>query len=307
MDASGGEGAMPAPVPPARRSPGGRLLRSRIGGVLRWLLPLVVVGVSRLMFRTCRFEFVGKEHEDRFVGRGGQIIFAGLHEGMMLLPYHFRDRRDGVVMVSRSRDGDVIAHTIERFGLRPVRGSSGRAGREALGEMIAALQGRAVSAGIIVDGPKGPPLIAKSGAIVLAAATGLPVVPGTWWARPLLRAGSWDRTLVPLPFSRIVFAFEEPLFVRVDASEAEIESLRRELTRRLLAARARAQMACGVDRHAAEPTASVDLPSFRSRRHGAKLRQQEEVVGHLQKAAADERPADGGVAEHGAGEERGHG
>src|SRR5215510_588327 len=142
MDASGGEGAMPAPVPPARRSPGGRLLRSRIGGVLRWLLPLVVVGVSRLMFRTCRFEFVGKEHEDRFVGRGGQIIFAGLHEGMMLLPYHFRDRRDG----------DVIAHTIERFGLRPVRGSSGRAGREALGEMIAALQGRAVSAGIIVDG-----------------------------------------------------------------------------------------------------------------------------------------------------------
>ena len=190
--------------------------------------------LSRILARTCRFEFLGKEHEDRIVLAGGQIIFAGLHESMMLLPYHFRDRPGGLVMVSRSRDGDVIADTIERFGLCAVRGSSGRDGDEALRAMIDGLRARPVSAGIIVDGPRGPALVAKSGAVVLARETGLPIVPGTWWARPVLRVGSWDRTLVPLPFSRVVFTFEEPIIVRADATEADIFAHRQELTRRLL-------------------------------------------------------------------------
>jgi len=227
------------------RSPGGRLLRSRVGGLLRWLLPRTVAVLSYVVFRTCRITFVGREHEDQFVRHGKPIIFAGLHEGMMLLPYHFRDRRGGVVMVSRSRDGDVIAGTIERFGLRAVRGSSGRGGGDALRAMIDALLEHGVSAGIIVDGPKGPALTAKSGVILLARETGLPIVPGTWWTRPLLRARSWDRTIVPLPFSRIVFAYEPPLAVPPNADDLEMERLRRELDRRLLVAREAVQAACG--------------------------------------------------------------
>jgi lysophospholipid acyltransferase (LPLAT)-like uncharacterized protein len=212
--------------------------------VLRWVLPRLVAVLSYAIFRTCRVRFVDKHHEDRFVGAGRQIIFAGLHEGMLLLPYHFRDRTGGVVMVSRSRDGDIIADTVERFGMRAVRGSSGRGGRDALDAMVDALRHDNVSAGVIVDGPRGPALEAKSGALVLARATGLPVVPGTWWARPLVRVRSWDRTIVPLPFSRIVFAFAPPLFVAGDASEAALEAARSELTTRLAAARAKAQAAC---------------------------------------------------------------
>jgi hypothetical protein len=78
---------------------------------------------------------VGKEYEDRFVAHGHQIIYAGWHEGIMMLPYHFRDRTGGLVMVSASRDGDLIADTIERFGLRAVRGSSGHDGADALAAM----------------------------------------------------------------------------------------------------------------------------------------------------------------------------
>jgi hypothetical protein len=79
---------------------------------------------------------------------------------------------------------------------------------------------------------------------VLARATGLPVVPGTWWARPLVRVQSWDRTIVPLPFSRIVFAFAPPLFVEPAATDAALEEARVDLTRRLGEARAEAQAAC---------------------------------------------------------------
>ena len=112
--------------------------------------------------------------------------------------------------------------------------------------MIAALRTSPVSAGIIVDGPRGPALEAKVGALVIARETGLPVVPDTWWSNRLLRVKSWDRTIVPLPFARIVFAFEEAICVPADATDADLETHRAELTRRLLAARARAQAACGV-------------------------------------------------------------
>lgn len=218
-------------------------MRGRLNGILRYLLPRLVQLVSYLIFRTSRIRFVDRELEDRCLENGGHIIFAGLHEAMMMLPYHFRDRTAGVVMVSGSRDGDIIADTVDRFGMRAVRGSSRRGGRQALDLMIDALRAGDVSAGVIVDGPRGPARIAKSGAVMMARATGLPIVPGTWWARPLVRVNSWDRTIVPLPFSRIAFAFAEPLYVPADADPAAIEAARDELTRRLEQARAKAQAA----------------------------------------------------------------
>ena len=106
------------------------MLRSRSGPWLVWILPRPVSFLSRALFRTCRITFIGKQHEDRFIGNGGAIVFAGLHEGMMLLPFHFRDRPGGVVMVSASRDGDIIAGTIERFGLGPCEArAAGTGGR----------------------------------------------------------------------------------------------------------------------------------------------------------------------------------
>ena len=218
-------------------------MRGRLNGVLRYLLPRLVQLVSYVIFRTSRIRFVDREFEDRCLAGGGHIIFAGLHEGMMMLPYHFRDRAGGVVMVSSSRDGDIIADTVERFGMRAVRGSSRHGGRHALDLMIDAVRGGNVSAGVIVDGPRGPARVAKSGAVLLARATALPIVPGTWWARPLVRVGSWDRTIVPLPFSRIAFAFAEPLFVPPDADADAVEAARQELTRRLDVARVKAQAA----------------------------------------------------------------
>jgi len=90
---------------------------------LVWLVPKIFFWLSHLLFRSCRLRFVGKEHEDVYLRDGKPICFAGFHQGMIYLPMHFRDR-DGVVMESASRDGDLIAHTMARFGLRSARGSS---------------------------------------------------------------------------------------------------------------------------------------------------------------------------------------
>jgi lysophospholipid acyltransferase (LPLAT)-like uncharacterized protein len=212
--------------------------------ILAWSIPKLFFAFSHLLFRSCRMTYIGKEHEDQFLRRGEPIIFAGFHQGMLYLPFHFRDR-DGVVMVSASRDGDLIAHTMAIFGLRSARGSSRHGGEEALQAMIAEVNRSRCSAGVIVDGPRGPAGVAKRGVILLARDTGLPIVPGNWWARPHIEFGSWDRTIVPLPFARMVFAFEPAMHVPPDADEATVEALRIELTARLERAREIARAACG--------------------------------------------------------------
>lgn len=221
-----------------------RKRRSLARRALRWTVPRLFFVGSYALFGSCRMIYVGKEHEDRFLDRGEPILYAGFHQGLLYMPYHFRDR-DGVIMVSASRDGDLIADTMARFGLRAARGSSTRGGQAALAAMIEEITRTRCSAGIIVDGPKGPPGIAKMGAITLARATGLPIVPGTWWARRRVQFRSWDETIAPLPFTRMAFAFEEALMVPPDTPTGEMERLRAELTRRLLRTLDLAQAACG--------------------------------------------------------------
>lgn len=211
--------------------------------LVAWAIPVFFYAGSQLLFRSCRVRFVGKEHEDQFLRRGEPICFAGFHQGLLYLPFHFRDR-DGVVMVSASRDGDVIAGTMARFGLRSARGSSHHGGEDALHAMIAEVNRSRCSAGMIVDGPRGPEGIAKRGVIELARETGLPIVPGNWWATPKVQFKSWDRAIVPWPFARMVVAFEEAMVVPPDASEAEMEAMRVELTARLERARTAARAAC---------------------------------------------------------------
>jgi len=87
--------------------------------------------------------------------------------------------------------------------------------------------------------------------VALARATGLPIVAAAWWSTRHLTFGSWDRTILPLPFSRIVFVHAEPLFVRADAAADEMETARRELARRLEDARRTAQERCARRREVA--------------------------------------------------------
>jgi lysophospholipid acyltransferase (LPLAT)-like uncharacterized protein len=213
--------------------------------VLAWAVPKAFFYLSHALFRSCRIRYIGKEHEDVFLRERRPICFAGFHQGMIYLPFHFRDR-DGVVMVSASRDGDLIAHTMARFGLRSARGSSKRGGTDALNAMIDEVNASRCSAGMIVDGPQGPAGIAKVGVLRLARATGLPIVPGNWWAEPHIAFGSWDKTMVPLPFARMVFAFEPSITVPPDADDAELERLRVELTARLERAHKAARAACAA-------------------------------------------------------------
>jgi hypothetical protein len=116
-------------------------------------------------------------------------------------------------MISRSRDGEIIARVCRSFRLGAVRGSSSRGGREAFLEMKDLLEiGNRVA--FTPDGPKGPLREVQQGVLVLAQMTGRPIVPVAYGAkRRWVFKGSWDEYLVPKPFNRIAMVYGEPIRV----------------------------------------------------------------------------------------------
>jgi lysophospholipid acyltransferase (LPLAT)-like uncharacterized protein len=131
-------------------------------------------------------------------------------------------------MISRSKDGALVAGVARRSGWRPVRGSSSRGGRAALQKMITHLK-RFRFAGHIVDGPRGPAGVVKSGVIRMALATGAVIVPFYVSADRCWIFNSWDRFLVPKPFSRVTLRFEQPLHLDNDLGSEDFEHQRRRL------------------------------------------------------------------------------
>jgi lysophospholipid acyltransferase (LPLAT)-like uncharacterized protein len=146
----------------------------------------------------------------------------------------YRYRGSGVyILVSQSRDGEVLSRILQRFGMPTIRGSSSRGGRRSLLELVRRVRAGA-SAGMAPDGPRGPRHRAQVGIITLARLTEIPIIPVAVGARWKIEFQSWDRFLLPLPGSRIVVAYDEPVVVPSDADAAMLEQKRQELEGKLL-------------------------------------------------------------------------
>jgi len=126
-----------------------------------------------------------------------------------------------VSMASLSSDGALAAGAVEVLGISPTRGSTSRGGRAALLAMKDALAGGAPLAGLTVDGPRGPWRQTHPGAISLARKLDLPVVPISSSSRPAWLLRSWDRMVVPPPFSRLLILYGDPIPASALAGEVE--------------------------------------------------------------------------------------
>lgn len=209
------------------KSPKKRTWRHRIGAYLfGWATRILFA----LLFCTCREQAFGREIIEgyRRDNPGKGLLCAAWHRGLMYLIYRYRNR-GAVVMASASKDGDLAAAATLRHGWVVVRGSSSYRGSEALREMLPFIQAGHIG-GLVVDAPRGPAHVSKIGIIVAARQSGIPILPVMWAADRYWRIGSWDRTIIPKPFARIVYLYGETLIeVPRDASREDCERYRRRL------------------------------------------------------------------------------
>ncbi|MBI3329140.1 MAG: lysophospholipid acyltransferase family protein [Nitrospinae bacterium] len=184
------------------------------------------------MCGTLRVQVLRADIENTLRAQGRTVIYAFWHGQLLYLMHHYRG--SGVrILVSHSQDGELLSRILQRFGLPTIRGSSSRVKRRNLLELVRETRDGA-SAAIAPDGPRGPRHRAQSGIIALARLTGVPIVPVAVGARWKVEFHSWDRFRLPLPFSRVVLAYGEPVFVPSHADVALVEQKRRELESKLL-------------------------------------------------------------------------
>ncbi|MFA6028983.1 MAG: lysophospholipid acyltransferase family protein [Elusimicrobiota bacterium] len=209
--------------------------RSEFHGPLRTLAPYLAAAWIRLIGLTSRVCWHGLEHVRPFEERGEPVIYAFWHQRQILFAWTHRGR--GVTtLVSRSRDGELIAKALSLMPLATVRGSSSRGAASAARELLDLLAA-GVTVAITPDGPKGPARSVKPGVLYLAQKSGRSIVPianATTRRREFTR--SWDRFLLPLPFSRISVRLGAPVRVApgddLAAKAAELERALEETTRR---------------------------------------------------------------------------
>ena len=155
------------------------------------------------------------------------MILAFWHSCIFPATYIWRDLQIRVLS-SDSFDGEWTGRIIRKFGFVKVRGSSSRGAVRALLSMRRELeQGWAVA--FTIDGPRGPRFVAKPGPVLLARATGAPMVAFHIAVERAWILNTWDRSMIPKPFSRVLLRVSRRIVVPADADDSQKERFHAEL------------------------------------------------------------------------------
>lgn len=194
---------------------------------------IILPGALLIYFitKTIRITIQNKEYafKDNQLQKAIYVIW---HNRLFLLTGNFCFRKISV-LISQSRDGELIARVVRLLGYEPVRGSATRGGAKAILEILKNKKNDPIV--LTVDGPRGPKYEVKQGAIYLAAKTGLPIIPLSYTVnhKKILKK-SWDNFIIPYPFSKATISFGEPIYVKENLTKEDMENYAQQVRQSLL-------------------------------------------------------------------------
>lgn len=199
-----------------------------------WSRPLghVIFFLIVLLCKTLRFQirFANPEYE-KDLGNI-QFIVCLWHNRTFVPCYIYtrlmRSTRKMCMITSASKDGAMLTAVAEDFGMETVRGSSHRRGVRAFMEMVKAMK-RGCCMCMSPDGPRGPIYQCKPGAIKLASVSGVPIIPAALSFRHFWRVKSWDRYIIPKPFSKVELQWGDLIHVPRDLSDEQLKAFTEQL------------------------------------------------------------------------------
>lgn len=189
------------------------------------LLTRLLAGYLAVTYKTLRWTREGQEIADTVqadaLAKGSGAILALWHSRVPVGPATWPqgpERPEIRVLVSQSRDGELIARVIARLGLPSIRGSSlkktdthkNKGGEQAFRDMVKWVKDGGAMA-ITPDGPRGPVEVMQKGAVALARVSGAPLLFVGVAVNPCIRLKTWDRTIIPLPFAKAAMVWDGPV------------------------------------------------------------------------------------------------
>ena len=185
--------------------------------LVSWIVPAILALIGCTLRPTITYEDGAIDGlHDLYPG-----IFPFWHRCVLPATWYFRRRRIAV-LTSQSLDGEFIARVIRRFGFAAVRGSTTRGGQRALREMDRMLSERGAVA-FTIDGPRGPRFVAKKGPVLLARTSGTPITAFYVAVQSAWTLNTWDKLVIPRPFSRMYVRVARKIFVPPDADDAAMD------------------------------------------------------------------------------------
>ncbi len=196
--------------------------------LFNYVVPYLLYGLVYLWCATLRMKHLNVEAEDQFQEMPGPYILTLWHGRIFYLFYYLRNRPDYFLLISPSADGDLLAKLAVLMGYSVIRGSTFKKAVPAARSLIRVLrEGQRII--VIADGSRGPRCVAQSGSVELAGMTKLPLFPMTFGAKRKVVLNTWDRFILPLPFTCCSINFGPPITLSSRSSEELVEEKRLEL------------------------------------------------------------------------------
>jgi len=212
----------------------------------------VLAAYLRITLRTIRWRWTNREAAEAVWDAGGGVIVCFWHSRIPLSPacWPLGRAQEPRALISLSADGEFIAQAMARIGFPAIRGggakrtdpAKAKGGAAAFRDTLKWLRG---GGGVAVtpDGPRGPAERMTEGPPLLAGMSGAPVLLVGLAAKPCLRLGTWDRTVIPLPFGRGAIVWDGPLRVDGRTRTGALDALAHAWAERLSAVTAQAEAA----------------------------------------------------------------
>ncbi|MEM6854217.1 MAG: DUF374 domain-containing protein [Planctomycetota bacterium] len=205
-------------------------------GTLAYLLGWVYFGWMKLVWWTSRVDISGLDDIEKSLLEERGVVAALFHESILIGPFTVR-HLNSVTVVNPSESGNLIAGILRRMNFTVIRGGSSRGKsrhKEVMGDLAGQLsQKPSDPVFIAVDGSYGPAHVVKPGIVALAKRVDVPLFVFYGVSSRALRLPSWDRTLIPLPFSRVIVRFSGPIEPREDGRRVATDVLHQRVQDRL--------------------------------------------------------------------------
>lgn len=214
----------------------------------------------RIVWHTGRWEILGREHIDTLYAADKTCIVAFWHGRLLMLSFGWQRPAPFHMLISGHRDGELIANTVRHLGISWIKGSTAKGGQDkggaqALRAIVKALK-NGEYVGVTPDGPRGPRMHASDGIVNMARLADVPIIPLTYGARTGKVLRTWDRFLLPAPFTKAVMMWGQPITVPRNARPEQLADIRRQLETTLNA------MTVDVDRLTGrQPVSPADVES----------------------------------------------
>ncbi|MDK2921942.1 MAG: hypothetical protein PWR24_1499 [Desulfonauticus sp.] len=187
------------------------------------LLPPLV----KVWGKSLRYQRVEYDNYLSLKKQGQKVLFSIWHGEIFPLIY-LHQKQNIIALASPSRDGELIARVLKKFGFLLARGSSSKTGVKALVSLLKEFKKNPNDIVLTVDGPRGPRHKIKEGIFYLAYKLKLPIIPVRTRCSLKYTFNSWDKFELPLPFSSCIVKYGKPFWIS-SLSDKDISNYKKEL------------------------------------------------------------------------------